>query len=91
MSAFTPREEDIMDEVYFVISYADLAVNSGIPEPELQEGVIGLLQKGYLNQLEFNTDIGDYAKRSEADLDNVAGYHYVASKSGLLAHNSRLG
>ena len=90
MSAFTPHEEDIMDEVYFVTSYEALAANSQVAEPHLAEGVASLLQKGYVNQLEFDQQLGDYTKRAEADLDNVSVYHYVASKAGLLAHNSRM-
>ena len=89
MSAFSPLEEDILDEVYFVSAYADIAESCGGDRPELQAAFKALLQNGFIQQLRFSDALGDYEKLETADLDQVTQFHYVASKKGLLAHNSR--
>lgn len=81
-------EFDIIEECYFVIGYEDLKQEVMQEDQVLQKGLVALLQKGHLQQMYFDRDAGDYIKKEEVDLAHLADYSYLASKEGLLAHNT---
>ena len=83
----TDPEFEVLDELYFVKSYNDLAISLDMEENEVREVLNSLLNKGWIkifypideeltfDQLQFNL--------------NYKNYHYIATKAGLLAHNGR--
>lgn len=85
--AMTDAEFDILDEVYFVTGYQTVREQLELSEADFSEGLRGLLQKGFVQQLYFDPDQGDYLKRDTPDLQQLSHYHYLATKEGLLAHN----
>jgi hypothetical protein len=84
----TDQEFDILDELYFVTAYPELLEKLNLPEPEFREALIGLISMNYIKCLFPDHD-------SEVPYDPVhfetegQGYYFLASKEGLLAHNSR--
>lgn len=82
----TDREFDILDELYFLQSYKTLKNLIGIQDEELREELIGLLRKGWIRcyknpNEEIDPDTDSFKKEYQ-------NYYYLASKEGLLAHNS---
>jgi hypothetical protein len=80
-------EFDLLDELYFVSSYEEL--QSRVPELELQlkNLIKSLISKGWIKCMMQYSDeeINDLEK---FDL-NYKKYNYLATKTGLLAHNSK--
>lgn len=76
-------EFDVLDELYFVISYDELRSNAGLPDDELQDVLIKLVAKQWVRVYKSaDEEIDDY--NLSADFKS---YYYLASKKGLLAHN----
>lgn len=83
----TNVEFDILDELYFVTSYPDLKSTLSLSDEELCEGLRSLLDKGYVKILypdqdtEHEYSATDFGKHCQ-------DYFYLASKAGLVVHNS---
>lgn len=83
----TEIEFDILDELYFVASYPDLRSTLSLSDAELCEGLKSLLAKGYVKILYPDQDT-EHAY-NEADFSrHCQEYFYLASKAGLVVHNS---
>ena len=83
----TDLEFDIMDELYFIISFEELMKNLSMEESELLNALHALIQKGWVKCLEKESD------EEPETMDNFKAefkkYNYLATKAGLLAHNSK--
>ena len=81
-------EYDIIDELYFVTSYGDIATALNLNEEELSLYLAELIKKGYIKALFPDPD-------TEVEFDenlfwaNFRQYFYLATKAGLISHNSR--
>ncbi|MEQ9405514.1 MAG: hypothetical protein RIM99_18140 [Cyclobacteriaceae bacterium] len=76
-------EFDVLDELYFVISYSELQDRLDLGEERLREVLIRLYEKGWVRIYESME-----VEAEEADLNNkFKFYFYLASKKGLMAHN----
>ena len=83
------KEEEyiVLDELYFVVPYSELKSSLEISQGKLISILESLWNKGWLrcydgldNELDIHT----------ADIHNhFDKYHYLASKEGLMAHNTR--
>ncbi len=79
-------EDDILDELYFLISYKELISSIGLEDDDMKPVLVKLLRKGWLRcydepEKELNNN--------EIDLEiNFRNYYYLASKAGLTAHNN---
>jgi len=83
----TDLEFDVMDELYFVISFIDLSRQTGVEEVQLKKVLEMLLSKNYVKCFE---NVSDELPHEQVDFEqNYRNYHYLASKEGLFAHNSR--
>ena len=81
------NEFEILDELYFVISFDELEEVSAMDRKELVNVLATLWDKGWIRcYFGLNNEL-DFGK---ADIKNQFDkYHYLASKEGLMAHNSR--
>jgi DNA-binding MarR family transcriptional regulator len=82
----TNAEFDVLDELYFLQAYKELVETLKMSDSELKSILENLLKRGwikcYLSPLEEKElDISDLEKE-------YWNYHYLATKAGLLAHNS---
>lgn len=83
----TELEYEILDELYFVISFQDLRQHLSLEEAELKKALSSLLQRNYIKCF---GNISDEIPPEHLDFENnYRNYHYLASKEGLFAHNTR--
>jgi hypothetical protein len=83
----TDLEFDMMDELYFISSFQELKDKLSLEETELVNVLHKLIQKGWVKCLEKETDDEpEVLPNFKAEYQN---YNYLATKAGLLAHNSK--
>ncbi|MEL7145488.1 MAG: hypothetical protein AAFO69_03900 [Bacteroidota bacterium] len=79
-------EYDVLDELYFVQSYSGLLESIGFEEDLLNKVLKKLLAKKWIKCLRSQTEEITYEELDfEKDFRSI---FYLATKSGLLAHNS---
>lgn len=83
----TEGEFVVLDELYFVQSFAELRESTGLETTALKEVLAGLLAKGWIRCLSSRG--GEAAADIQTLPEAFQDYYYLASKAGLLAHNSR--
>lgn len=81
------QEFDVMDELYFVQSFDEVMEAADLEEEMLKQVLQGLMEKGWIRCMqsregEVNGDKIDFHTHFKQ-------YFYLATKKGLLAHNSR--
>lgn len=80
----TDEEFDLLDELYFIQSYAGLKDALGWEDSRLAGVLQGAYRKGWVRCYD---DPGREVTDRRVDLaKDYARYHYLASKAGLLAH-----
>ncbi|GAA3995911.1 hypothetical protein GCM10022408_03100 [Hymenobacter fastidiosus] len=84
----TDPEFDILDELYFVTSFRDLAQKTRQPVPALENQLRGLLEQEYVKCFypDPDTELA-YEITSFGAIGRDC--YYLATKAGLLAHNTR--
>lgn len=84
----TNHEFDILDELYFVASFRDLMQKTGLSASELSEGLRSLLEQGLVRS--FWPDPDTELAYEESSFGAISqDCYYLASKEGLLQHNTR--
>jgi hypothetical protein len=82
----TSREFDLLDEIYFVQSFDSLSVSLGWEDAVILSTLKSLYSQGWIRCYHHPTK---EVLPAEIDLENnYQNYHYLASKEGLIAHNS---
>lgn len=82
----TDIEFQILDEVYFLQPYSYLAKTLVLTDSELSAGLLSLLEKGWVRCYISPNEEVDY--RHCDYKDNYWSLYFLASKKGLVAHNS---
>ena len=83
----TDQEFDVMDELYFVISFQELQEKVQLSEVDLKQILSALLLKNFIKCFK---NVSDELPHEQVNFEhNYRNYHYLASKEGLFAHNSR--
>lgn len=83
----TDIEYDILDELYFVISFVDLGEALGMEEKMLKLELGKLVERKWVKCF---GSVSDELPEEAVDFErNYQNYHYLASKEGLIQHNSR--
>ena len=78
---------EILDELYFVISFSDLQNTLGMEATLLKRELGELVAKKWVKCF---SSVSDELPEEEIDYErNYQNYHYLASKEGLIEHNSR--
>ncbi len=83
----TDQEYDVLDELYFVISFAQLQAELDTDQEMLKEILKNLLEKGWIKCFaEASVELLPH----EINMDtSFQKYFYLATKAGLLVHNGR--
>jgi hypothetical protein len=81
-------EFDIIDELYFVEAYTTLKDRLALADAELKTGLAHLIQKGWVKCLDGQSKEPIIDNDLEFDI-YYQNYCYLATKKGLMAHNSR--
>ena len=83
----TDNEFDVLDELYFVVSFPDLRSTLSLTDDELCEALQSLIRRGYVRILYPDQD-------TELEYDEATfgqhcqDYYFLATKAGLVVHNS---
>lgn len=85
----TESEFLVIDELYFPINFEMIIENTGVEKNDITILLKNLLKKEFIHQMKFNSTMNDYERCLESDFEKMEEYLYVASKKGLLAHNSK--
>ncbi len=83
----TELEFDILDEMYFLISFDKLRQELELETDLLVDQLANLHSKGWIRILSGEVDAHPDALANFKE--EFRNYNYLASKTGLLAHNSR--
>lgn len=83
----TDIEYEIIDELYFLTSFADLKSTFNQGDVDLEEMIWRLISKGWVrmtdkNDNEIQTVESDFHRQKDQ-------FYFIVTKSGLLAHNQR--
>jgi len=81
------NEFDLLDELYFVTSYADLKSTLSLSDEELCAGLQSLIVQGYVKILYPDQDT-ELAYDGSSFGQHCRDYFYLATKAGLVVHNS---
>lgn len=83
----TDQEFDLLDELYFTVPFDRLKQELQWTEQDILSGLMELLDKGWVKafdvQKDAETDDVDYIRQ------HYTGLSFLATKKGLMAHNSR--
>ena len=82
----TETEFDVLDELYFLQSYNYLRTTLNIGDEILKDTLQKLTVKGWVKCYSSPTEELEFD--SSTFENNYRNYYYLASKAGLLAHNS---
>jgi len=81
------EEFDVLDELYFVQPFSYLQEELDLDDDQLKSALQKLLKKDYIKCF-FN--MNDEVFEDQLDFENLfREYFYLATKTGLLAHNGR--
>lgn len=82
----TDIEFDLLDQLYFVQTFAELSGELQLSEHELRDLLISMVEKEWVKVMDKQTD------EEIVDMDiwtkNSSAFFYLATKKGLLAHNT---
>ena len=87
MNSLTDLEYRILDELYFVSSFPNLLHNVSEEKKSVIDSLRRLLENELVTQI--NPDAGAEEKLEVPDFATLEQSYFVASKKGLLIHNSR--
>lgn len=82
----TDLEFDIIDELYFLQPYEHLVRTLKLEDAILKDVLAALVRKGWIKCYSSPTKEVQFEK--SAFEQEYWNYHYLASKAGLLEHNS---
>ena len=87
MNSLNDLEYRILDELYFISSFQTLLDNLNEEKSLVFDSLSNLLEHGLVIQMKYEE--GRERKLETADLTALEQSYFVASKKGLLIHNSR--
>lgn len=82
-------EWEILNALYFVEPFQHVLDEVKQPAPIVADCLKQLIHKKYVVALAWSDEKQDYVKTFMYDSDNMHSYHYLATKDGLMAHNSK--
>lgn len=83
----TDLEFDVLDELYFVQSFAELQEETGLEAGTLKKVLEEMYYKGWVRCMKDPE--GGEQHHGQGFPDTYSTTYFLASKEGLLAHNSR--
>ena len=83
----TDQEYDLLDELYFVISFQELCSQVNLSQDQLINALTGLCAKEWVRVYDaFGAEI----ELNEIQSTAFRQYKFLASKKGLFAHNATI-
>jgi hypothetical protein len=82
-------EFDVLNALYFVEPFQNILDECKASEPVVADVLKQLIHKKYVTPMQFDEEKQEYIRTFFYDSDNMRAYHYLATKDGLIAHNSK--
>ncbi|MDX1903542.1 MAG: hypothetical protein SFU27_05235, partial [Thermonemataceae bacterium] len=82
----TDLEFDILDLIYFVESFEKIQNELTLEEDTLKAALKAMIEKGWVKC--FENHFSDVTFNSSNFEHQYKNYHYLATKEGLIAHNT---
>lgn len=82
-------EYEILDAIYFVEPFENILAECSAPANIVADVLKQLIHKKYVVAMRYDEAKEDYVRSFIYDSDNMNAYSYLATKEGLLAHNSK--
>lgn len=82
-------EYQILDCLYFVEPFEKILEEVPYPASTVADVLKTLIHKKMVTAMRWDEEAQDYKRGFFYDSDNMHAYAYLATKDGLLAHNSR--
>ena len=82
-------EYEILNCLYFVEPFEKLLEELNFPSNIIADVLKTLIQKKLVVAMKWDEQSQDYKRSFIYDSDNMHAYSYLATKEGLLSHNSR--
>ena len=89
MRAFTQVEYDILNSVYFVEPFEKILEEVDAPQNIVTDGLRFLIEHKFVVAMRWSERKNEYERTFFYDADNMHAFHYLATKEGLVAHNTR--
>lgn len=88
-ATLTDIEYDILNAIYFVEPFENILAECRQPVGVVTDVLRQLIDKKYVVAMRFDDATQEYVRSFIYDADNMNAYSYLATKEGLMAHNSR--
>jgi predicted methyltransferase len=85
----TDIEYDILNAIYFVEPFQNILDECKAPEKIVADVLKQLIARKYVTPMQFDEQKKEFIRTYFYDSDNMRAYHYLATKDGLMIHNSR--
>ncbi len=82
-------EYDILNAIYFVEPFQNILDECKAPEKIVADVLKHLIAKKYVTPMQFDEQKQEFIRTYFYDSDDMRAYHYLATKDGLMIHNSR--
>lgn len=80
---------DILNCIYFVEPFSKIIDEVNYPANIVADVLKSLIQKRLVAAMLWDENLQEYKRSFIYDSDNMNAYSYLATKEGLLAHNSK--
>ena len=83
------QQMEIMDELYFMISFIELSNLFHFSSAQLENEINWLLKNEMIQKFRFKAELNRHLPIDDYSWENANEIYFVATKKGLLLHNSR--
>jgi hypothetical protein len=88
-NTLTDIEYDVLNAIYFVEPLDNILAECNAPENIVCDVIKQLIAKKYVTPMLFDEQKQEFVRTFFYDSDNMRAYSYLATKDGLMAHNTR--
>ncbi len=85
----TDIEYNILNSIYFVESFEHILEECKEKPAIVADVIKQLIHKKYIVPMRWDDEKTEYIRSFIYDTDDMKAYHYLATKEGLIAHNTR--
>lgn len=88
-NTLTDIEYDILGATYFVESFEHILEDCKERPAIVADVLKQLIHKKYIVPMKWDEEKTEYIRSFMYDTDDMHAYHYLITKEGLMAHNSK--
>lgn len=89
MNKLNELEYEVLGALYFVEPFNHILAECKATEPVVADVLKSLIQRKWVTPMKFDEQQQEYVRSFIYDSDNMRAFHYLITKDGLMAHNSK--